>query len=104
MLFITGRYPYPIYNGDALRAYKQIEKLSDEYLIDVFSIEAQLKEEPTDFLSKINNKYICGATKKDKIFNILKDFSLSKPLQVSMYSNIEYKNKLKKILDLNHYD
>lgn len=104
MLYITGRFPYPLYNGDSLRAYNQIISLSEDFDIDIFSIEKQKENEPFEFTQAINKKYTCLATKIDKIMNCIMSFSFGSPFQVTMYKNKLYREKLWEILLNNKYD
>lgn len=102
VLYVTGRFPFPLITGDALRAYNQIKNIAEHHCVDVFSIEpiSVLNSETSRI---IRNVYSANIGKFKKVSNIIFNF-YDKPLQSAMYVDCATWKQLKKIIIENDYD
>lgn len=102
VLYVTGRFPFPLITGDALRAYNQIKNIAEHHCVDVFSIEP-VNATNNEISSITKNIYSANTGRLKKAFNIIFNF-YDKPLQSAMYVDSVAWEELKKIIINNDYD
>lgn len=102
VLYITARYPFPLITGDALRAYNQIKSISENSVVDVFSIEP-ISSTHGDLNSFCNEIYIHNISSFKKLVNIARGF-YNKPLQSAMYHDNQVWRKLRDLIITKKYD
>ncbi|MES4612563.1 glycosyltransferase family 4 protein [Ewingella sp. CoE-038-23] len=102
VLYVTGRFPFPLITGDALRAYNQIKHIAEDHYVDVFSIEpVSIKSDEITNITR--NIYSANVGRLQKAFNIIFNF-YDRPLQSAMYVDSSAWKILSKIITNNDYD
>jgi len=106
ILFISGRFPYPLHKGDQLMLFNNIKLISQKYsvtLITFYDSESEL-----DGLHKVE-RYCEKIILVRRIailsyINIFLSIFRLEPLQVSYYRSGLFKKKLDALLDVDKYD
>lgn len=102
VLYVTGRFPFPLITGDALRAYNQIKNIAEYHIVDVFSIEPASVSD-TKISSLARKTYSSDMGRLKKAINIISNF-YNKPLQSAMYVDSGVWEELRKVIINNNYD
>ena len=106
ILFVSGRFPYPMHKGDQYTLFNNIKLISLKYkvtLITFYDHESELHnlQEVEKFCEKI------VLVKRSQIFsyiNILLSVFRLEPMQVSYYRSGLFNKKLKALLDVDRFD
>ena len=100
ILFISTRYPYPIFGGDKLRSHDILKFLSKKNKIDLVCLNKEKKIEKK--LKFCKNIKVFHLNIFFRIFNILFSFLKLEPLQNGYYFSSEMKNYINDVK--NEYD
>ena len=100
ILFISTRYPYPIFGGDKLRSHDILKFLSKKNKIDLVCLDKEKKIEKK--LKFCKNIKVFHSNIFFRIFNILFSFLKLEPLQNGYYFSREMKNYINNVK--NKYD
>lgn len=98
-LFVFPRKIFPIVGGDQIRAYQQLEFLSEIY--DVFLVYMNENEEPEDYALRFMPQLIGSRCLKHSKFhgflNMTKSIFNFLPLQVNYYTTKTIKKRVKEL-------
>ena len=106
ILFISGRFPYPLHKGDQLMLFNNIRLISQEYSVTLITFYDE--ESELDNLDKV--KRYCEKVVLIKriallsYINILLSVFRLEPMQVSYYRSNLFEKKLNSLLDAEKFD
>lgn len=106
ILFILTRFPYPIEKGDKLRAYHQIEILSEKHEIFLFALsDTKVHNLYTEHLGKLVKKMDVFYLSPFRIgINLLRSLYKKLPFQVAYFYSSAAKKRLEEFISITNPD
>lgn len=106
ILFVSGRFPYPLYKGDQLLLFNNIKSASQKYKVTLITFYD--RESELDNLNKVKRYcekiVLVKRTLALSYLNVFLSMFRMEPMQVSYYRSSLFKKKLNTLLDADTFD
>src|SRR6056297_955097 len=101
LFVLLPRVPYPIEKGDKLRAYHQLQVLSEEHevILCALSEEKIHPDAYTKLIDIVDKVHFIPFSKFHSASNIFKALINGNPLQVGYYTNNKARRKINALLE-----